>query len=98
MLNGLPADASPYFCRVGDVNDLSTGQPLKPNFTYKVAVNDFMANGRDEYHTLEAAISKVDTYVLVRDLVVDWVKANSPFEPPDPAVEKRITASGTPPS
>ena len=44
--------------------------------------------GGDEYHTLEAAISKVDTYVLVRDLVVDWVKANSPFEPPDPAVEQ----------
>jgi hypothetical protein len=41
----------PYFCRVGGVIDLSTGQTLKPNFTY--------------------------------------------FEPPDPAVEQRITALGT---
>lgn len=41
----------PYFCRVGGMIDLSTGQTLKPNFTY--------------------------------------------FEPPDPAVEQRITALGT---
>jgi 2',3'-cyclic-nucleotide 2'-phosphodiesterase (5'-nucleotidase family) len=82
---------------VGDVVDLSTGLPLEPGTTYKVAVNDFMANGGDEYHTLAAA-SKVDTYKLVRDLVVEWVELNSPFKPPDPAVELRITASGTPPS
>jgi hypothetical protein len=59
-------------------------------------VNDFMANGGDEYVTL-AANPQVNSYVLVRDLVVDWVKANSPFAPPDPAVEQRITALGTAP-
>lgn len=81
----------------GDVVDLSTGLPLEPATTYYVAVNDFMANRGDEYDPL-ADNPQVNTYVLVRDLVVDWVKANSPFAPPDPAVEQRITVSGTPPS
>ncbi len=81
---------------IGDVIDLSTGLPLDPTATYYVAVNDFMANGGDDYLTLAAA-PQVNTYVLVRDLVVDWVAANSPFTPPDPAVEQRITAYGTPP-
>ncbi len=82
---------------IGDVIDLSTGLPLDPAATYYVAVNDFMASGGDDYLTL-AANPQTNTYVLVRDLVVDWVKANSPFTPPDPAVEQRITAYGTPPS
>jgi 5'-nucleotidase/UDP-sugar diphosphatase len=81
---------------VGDVIDVSTGLALGPTTTYYVATNDFMANGGDEYDTL-AANPQVNSYVLVRDLVVGWVKANSPFTPPDPAVEQRITISGTPP-
>lgn len=81
---------------IGDVTDLSTGLPLDPATTYYVAVNDFMASGGDDYVTL-AANPQVNSYVLVRDLVVDWVKANSPFAPPDPAVEGRITITGTPP-
>ncbi len=82
---------------IGDVIDLSTGSPLDPGTIYKVAVNDFMANGGDEYYTL-LANPQLNTYVLQRDIVVDWCKANSPFTPPDPAVEMRITALGTPPS
>lgn len=82
---------------VGDVIDLSTGLALVPSATYYVATNDFMAVGGDEYDTL-AANPQVNTYELVRDLLVDWTKANSPFTPPDPAVEQRITALGTPPS
>ena len=74
----------------------NSGLPLDPGTTYYVAVNDFMANGGDEYFTL-AANPQVNSYVLVRDLVVDWVRANSPFTPPDPAVEQRITALGTAP-
>lgn len=80
----------------GDVIDLSTGLPLDPSATYYVATNDFMAVGGDDYTTLASA-PQVNSYVLVRDLVVDWVKANSPFTPPDPAVEQRITITGTPP-
>jgi 5'-nucleotidase/UDP-sugar diphosphatase len=81
---------------VGDVIDLSTGDRLDADATYKVAVNDFMANGGDDYDTL-AANPQTNTYVIVRDLVVNWVKANSPFTPPNPAAEQRITALGTAP-
>lgn len=56
-----------------------------------------MAAGGDDYDTLPLN-PQVNTYVLVRDIVVDWCKANSPFTPPDPVVEQRITALGTPPS
>jgi 2',3'-cyclic-nucleotide 2'-phosphodiesterase (5'-nucleotidase family) len=90
-------DADPGSRIVGDVIDLSTGLPLDPGTTYFVAVNDFMAGGGDEYFTL-AANPQTNTYALVREIVVDWVKANSPFTPPDPAIEGRITAYGTPPS
>jgi 5'-nucleotidase/UDP-sugar diphosphatase len=81
---------------VGDVINLNTGLPLDLSATYQVAVNDFMANGGDDYDTL-AANPQSNTYVIVRDLVVNWVKANSPFTPPDPAAEPRITALGTAP-
>ncbi len=81
---------------VGDIVDLSTGLPLDPGSTYSVGVNDFMASGRDGYDTL-ADNPQVNTYVLVRDLVISWSHDFSPFTPPDPAVEKRITALGTPP-
>jgi 2',3'-cyclic-nucleotide 2'-phosphodiesterase (5'-nucleotidase family) len=81
---------------IGDVIDLSTSLPLEPTATYLVAVNDFMAAGGDEYYTL-AANPQINTYLLVRDLLVDWVKDNSPFTAPDPAIENRITALGTPP-
>ncbi|MGD8814349.1 MAG: 5'-nucleotidase C-terminal domain-containing protein [Anaerolineales bacterium] len=82
---------------MGDVIDLATGLPLDPGTTYYVAVNDFMAAGGDDYLTL-ASNPQTNSYELVRDLVVDWVRANSPFTPPDPAIEQRITALGTPPS
>jgi 2',3'-cyclic-nucleotide 2'-phosphodiesterase (5'-nucleotidase family) len=81
---------------IGDVIDLSTGLPVNPASTYLVAVNDFMANGGDSNFTL-AANPQDNTYVLVRDIVVDWVKANSPITPPDPSAEMRITALGSPP-
>ncbi|MDY7041375.1 MAG: 5'-nucleotidase C-terminal domain-containing protein, partial [Chloroflexota bacterium] len=82
---------------IGDVIDLNTGMPLDPGQTYNVATNDFMANGGDDYDTL-VANPQTNTYVLVRDIVVSWVASYSPFTPPDPAVEQRITAFGTPPS
>ena len=90
-------DASVGSRIIGDVIDLSTGLPLDPGTIYKVAVNDFMAYGGDEYDTL-VANPQTNTYVLVRDIVVDWVKAAGCFDPPNPAVEQRITALGTPPS
>jgi 2',3'-cyclic-nucleotide 2'-phosphodiesterase (5'-nucleotidase family) len=82
---------------VGDVIDLSTGLPIDLSATYYVATNDFMASGGDDYLTL-GSNPQTNSYVLVRDMVVDWVELNSPFTPPDPVVEMRMTALGTPPA
>lgn len=82
---------------IGDIIDDSTGMPINPTEEYTIAVNDFMANGGDDFTTLPGN-PQTNTYVIVRDLVVSWTQANSPFTAPDPAVEQRITAFGTPPS
>jgi len=37
------------------------------------------------------------TEVLIIDYLIDWISNNSPFDPPDPAIEQRITVLGTPP-
>ena len=50
----------------------------------------------DEFDTL-VANPQYNTYVLIRDIIADWGRAYSPFTAPDPAVEGRITALGTPP-
>ena len=81
---------------VGVVASEPPAGPLDPARTYHVAVNDFMASGGDHYGTLPGK-PQTNTYALIRDLMVDWVKAHSPFTPPDPAVEQRITITGTPP-
>lgn len=59
----------PFFCIVGDMIGLIFGKLLKPSVTYKVAVNDFMANGGDEYPVLGPG---VNTYVLIREYVAEW--------------------------
>ncbi len=82
---------------IGDIIDLNTSLPIDPVALYQVAVNDFMANGGDGYATL-AANPQTNTFFLVRDIVVSWIMANSPFTAPDPTVEQRMTALGTPPS
>jgi hypothetical protein len=81
----------------GDVIDLSTGLPLVPTNTYYIAVSDFMAYGGAGNITL-AANPQYPAGVVIRELVVNWIVANSPFTPPDPAVEQRIAVIGTPPT
>ncbi len=56
--------------------------------TYKIAVNDFMANGGDSYTVLVTA-PQTNTYVILRDITVNWIKTHSPFDPP--ALSGRIT-------
>jgi len=59
--------------------------------TYTIAVNDFIASGADDYPTLPT-LPQINTYEIIREIVADWVRAtSSPFTPPDPAAEGRIT-------
>lgn len=81
---------------IGNIIDLSTGLPIDNLTTYYIGVNDFMALGGDGYNTLTTN-PQINSYIPVRDIAVEWIEANSPFVPPDPTVEQRITALGTPP-
>ncbi len=80
----------------GKVINTRTGKPLAPDKIYRVVVNNYMASGGDGFGVLRAN-PKTKTDQVLRDLVMDWIKAHTPFTAPDPATEKRITVQGLPP-
>jgi 2',3'-cyclic-nucleotide 2'-phosphodiesterase/3'-nucleotidase len=53
---------------------LADGGALADTRDYVVAVNNFMADGGDEYDTLRNAREKTDTHVTVRDRIMDYVR------------------------
>jgi 2',3'-cyclic-nucleotide 2'-phosphodiesterase (5'-nucleotidase family) len=53
---------------------LADGGALADTHDYVVAVNNFMADGGDEYDTLKNARDKNDTHVTVRDRIMDYVR------------------------
>ncbi len=69
------------------------GEPLDPNETYTVAVNDYIAHGGDGYITLANLpdSAKNFTYVYLTDALYKYIKAHSPIAP---KVEGRITIKG----
>ncbi len=69
------------------------GEPLDPNKTYSVAVNDYIAHGGDGYVTLGNLpdSAKNFTYVYLTDGLYKYIKANTPISP---KVEGRVTIKG----
>ena len=81
-------DASaPFGSRVTRVTLLG-GSPIDPNATYRVATNNFMASGGDQFTTLRQGTGVVDTGVNLVDTVVGLLGRTSPV---DPQVEGRLT-------
>jgi len=54
---------------------LPDGQPLDPKRTYKVAVNNFMASGGDQYDVLGQGAGRNDTGRLIRDSMEKYVRS-----------------------
>src|SRR5579883_2972685 len=50
------------------------GKPLDDKRIYKIATNNFLAGGKDNYHFFAKGHDPLDTYQLVRDLVIDEFK------------------------
>lgn len=46
---------------------------------YRVATNDYMANGGDNYSILSQALERIDTGIKVRDALITFVKNNNPI-------------------
>ncbi|WP_026531438.1 bifunctional metallophosphatase/5'-nucleotidase [Arthrobacter sp. H41] len=79
--------AAPFGARVTSVT-LPDGTPLDPATSYRVATNNFMATGGDEFTTLSQGANTVDTGINLVDTVVRYLETNSPV---DPQVEGRLT-------
>lgn len=79
--------AAPFGARVTSVT-LPNGTPLDPAATYRIATNNFMATGGDEFTTLTQGTNTVDTGINLVDTVVRYLETNSPV---DPQVEGRLT-------
>lgn len=59
---------------------LSDGTPLDMNKKYRVVVNDFMYTGGDEYD-FKNATNVDETYIPVRDFLVEQIKKNKKITP-----------------
>jgi len=75
------------------------GAPLDSTRVWKVAVNNFMAGGGDDYTTLTRGKDSKDTQVLVRDALEKFVSAHCAGGASlDYKVEGRITRAGGAPA
>ena len=54
-------------------------KPLDLNATYRVVTNDFMMGGGDGYAILEEGENQVDTGFLLSDVVIDYIRNQSPL-------------------
>lgn len=52
---------------------LIAGQPFDPNRRYRVATIDFLLGGGDSVSALKNAVSVVDTGLMIRDVVVEYI-------------------------
>jgi 5'-nucleotidase / UDP-sugar diphosphatase len=56
------------------------GKAVDPQATYRIVTNNFMAGGNDAMSTLKAAKGqRIDTQLVDLDVLVDYLRAHSPF-------------------
>jgi 2',3'-cyclic-nucleotide 2'-phosphodiesterase (5'-nucleotidase family) len=67
---------APPMSRVVEITN-GDGSRFDPERTYSVAVNNFMAEGGDDYSVFKTARDKSDTQLLVRDLLEQYVRERS---------------------
>ncbi|MDI6871848.1 MAG: 5'-nucleotidase C-terminal domain-containing protein [Bacillota bacterium] len=69
---------------------LSDGRPLGSNATYFVCTNDFVAGGGDNFTAFKSGTSLVNTQILLRDAVIDYLRhEGAAGRPVTPVVEGR---------
>lgn len=70
---------------------LPSGEKIDPNAYYSVTVNNFMADGGDNYLEFTKGTDRQDTGTIDLDVFVDYVKKLSAQGPINPKIEGRIT-------
>ena len=83
----------PAMDRILELTDLA-GAPLDTTKTYKVAVNDFMATGGDNYDVLSGGKNRQATSLLVREALETYVSALAAKGPVDLKADGRIRREG----
>jgi 2',3'-cyclic-nucleotide 2'-phosphodiesterase/3'-nucleotidase len=74
---------------------LTDGSPLEPTKTYKVAANNFMASGGDDYYTLARGRNLQDTGIVIRQAMEEYVAAlEQQGKPLDVKIDGRIKREG----
>lgn len=59
----------------GVISDVKVnGEPIDPNKVYKVATNDYMANGGDGYTMLKDITNRYDTGYVLADVVKEYIQ------------------------
>lgn len=64
------------------------GEPIDQDATYKIATNNFMATGGDQFDTFTEGSNTFDTQLNLVDTVARYLEGNTPV---DPQVEGRLT-------
>ena len=77
---------------------LADGSPLDDARRYKVAVNNFMASGGDNLSVYQNALDKIDTGILIRSALEDWIVAHAKDGVLDYASDGRIERVGAGPN
>ncbi len=54
---------------------LANGKPLLDDKKYKVALNNFLADGGDQFEVFAKIKDRVDTNYKLRDILIEWLKA-----------------------
>ena len=74
---------APAGSRVTEVQILQNGQyqPLDPNAAYRVATNNFLANGGDGYSVFTEGSDYLDTGYLLADEVINAIRAAGTISP-----------------
>ncbi len=53
------------------------GLPIKRDKTYRIATIDYLAEGNDGMNALKTAVEREDTKLLMRDMLKDYIKAQT---------------------
>jgi len=70
------------------LTDSRTYAALDPAAVYRVATNNYVANGGDGYSVLKAGFGRYDTGLLLSDTLAEYIEAHSPVSA---SLEGRIT-------